>query len=184
MAKLNDLEDVSISNPKVGDVVKYTATGWQNAADSTGTPPGGNPCGAMDDYLRRNINENITGTFTWEGADGTSKVLVKSPTESTELTGGSVILTDRASGEIGKMAITNEENDLLLRSNNSLMFKDSTIDEPVSLAELIACCDDGGGSDTPINVESGAFAPIGHDFNVDEANSDKGEALSWYLLLT
>ena len=52
MANLNDLDDVTISNPKVGEVVKYTATGWQNAADATGSPVGGNPCGDMDGYTR------------------------------------------------------------------------------------------------------------------------------------
>ena len=143
MAKLNDLEDVTISNPKAGDVVKYTATGWTNAADATGSAPGGNPCGNMDGFLRRDVNEDITGTFTWTGPDGVSKIIVESPTETTELTGGSVILKDKASGEIGKIAITNDDNNLILRSNNTLQFVDSTLTEPVTLAELVACCDDG-----------------------------------------
>ena len=47
MAKLNDLEDVTISNPKVGDVVKYSATGWVNGADATGTPTGVTPVGTL-----------------------------------------------------------------------------------------------------------------------------------------
>ena len=174
MAQLNDLEDVTISNPKVGDVVKYTATGWQNGADATGTPPGGNPCGELDDFLRRDIDEEITGTYTWTGEDGVSKIIVESPTETTQLTGGSVILTDRATGESGRLVITNDTNDTLLRSNQQLYFKDSTLTSPVSLAELVACCDDGddGGGDTG---SVAGFAPIMHDFNIDLA---AGQALA------
>lgn len=206
MAKLNDLEDVTIDNPRVGDVVKYTATGWVNGADATGTPPGGNACGGNDDFLRRNIDEEITGTFTWQGEDGESKVIVESPTETTQLTGGSIIFTDKDSGESGRIQITNADNDLILRSNNTLQFSDSSTTEPVSLAELVACCDGGGSGSgvsrivagTNVNISpvtgtgvvtvnatatptvaAGAFQPIGHDFNVDEASSDKSEALSW-----
>ena len=71
MAKLNDLEDVTISNPKAGDVVKYTATGWVNGADVTGTPPGGNACGNLDGFPSENDSEEtITKTWTWEVGDG------------------------------------------------------------------------------------------------------------------
>ena len=128
-------------------------------------PPGGNPCGELDDFLRRSIDEEITGTYTWKGTDGESKIIVESPTETTQITGGSVILTDKASGESGQIQITNDANDLMLRSNNQLMFKDSTLAEPVSLAELVACCDDGsGGSGTG---SGSGFAPVVHDFNID-----------------
>ena len=47
--------------------------------------------------------------------------------------------------------------------------------EPVSLAELVACCDDGddGGGDT--GSSTAGFAPIMHDFNIDLA---AGQALA------
>ena len=178
MAKLNDLEDVTISNPKAGDVVKYTATGWVNGADVTGTPPGGNPCGELDDFLRRNIDEEITGTYTWKGADAESKIIVESPTETTQLTGGSIIFTDRASGESGRIQITNATDDLMLRSSNKLFFKDSTLTDPVSLAELVACCDDGAGG----GGSGGGFAPMMRDFTIDENASAKQFATSWNIL--
>ena len=31
MSNLNDLDDVTISEPLAGDVIKYTADGWVNA---------------------------------------------------------------------------------------------------------------------------------------------------------
>ena len=76
MAKLNDLEDVTISNPKAGDVVKYTATGWTNAADATGSAPGGNPCGNLDDYTHKDKPATITEPWTWE-TDDKCGVIVK-----------------------------------------------------------------------------------------------------------
>ena len=82
MAKLNDLEDVTISNPKAGDVVKYTATGWTNAADATGSAPGGNPCGNLDDYTHKDKPATITEPWTWE-TDDKCGVIVKTKMVST-----------------------------------------------------------------------------------------------------
>ena len=69
--------------------------------------------------LEPGSNETLTGTWTWAGPDGESKVIVQSPTETTELTGGSVILNDRASGEKGRIQITNDDNNLILRATMS-----------------------------------------------------------------
>ena len=77
MAKLNDLEDVTISNPKVGDVVKYSATGWVNGADATGTPTGGNPCGNLDGFPENDSEETITEPWTWEVGDAKCGVIVE-----------------------------------------------------------------------------------------------------------
>jgi len=168
---LNDLADVNIDNPRIGDVIKYTALGWRNGQDATGGGAGGNACGSNDDFLRRDLNEQITGTYVWNGEDGESKVIVNSPTETTQLTGGSIIFTDKAQAESGRIQITNTTNDLILRSNNKLLFNDSTQEQPVSLAELVACCDGGGsGGGTGGNV----FAPIIRNFTIDIAacNSD------------
>ena len=60
MAKFEDLEDVTINSPKVGDVVKYTATGWQNGSDAVSGGPGGNACGELDGYLQDDKAETIT----------------------------------------------------------------------------------------------------------------------------
>ena len=38
---LNDLTDVTISSPTIGDVLKYTGSGWEAAADETGEGGGG-----------------------------------------------------------------------------------------------------------------------------------------------
>ena len=86
--------------------------------------------------LEPGSNETLTGTWTWAGPDGESKVIVQSPTETTELTGGSVILNDRASGEKGRIQITNDDNNLILRANNELYFNDSTQANPISLSQI------------------------------------------------
>ena len=65
MANLNDLDDVTISSPKAGDVVKYTASGWVNGAESGGGTPG-NPCGSLDGYCRDDRKETITEPWTWD----------------------------------------------------------------------------------------------------------------------
>jgi len=138
--------------------------------------PGGNVCGgASSEYLKRSVDEQITGSYKWKAdEDGVSKVTVESPTETTQLTGGSIIFTNIEDGESGRIQITNTTNDLILRSENRLLFGDEQSDGPVSLAELIACCDsgsDGGGS--------GGYAPIVRNFTIDIAASGNPDAVDF-----
>ena len=51
--------------PKVGDVVKYTATGWHQRCRCYGyCLLGVTLVVNIDDFLRRDLDEDITGTFT------------------------------------------------------------------------------------------------------------------------
>jgi hypothetical protein len=172
MAKLNDLEDVSISNPKVGDVVKYTATGWQNAADATGTPAGGNPCGDLDGYTQNDKEEIITEPWTWEDAGCPSITVKDAASQSAEVCAHKYGI--KQSGVEGEFKLDNG-NVKLTATGSELYFSDSAVTGGVRLAELIAGSG-GGGSNTA------TFNPIIMQFEVDEANSVKTNTQSWSLI--
>ena len=176
MAQLNDLDDVTISNPKVGDVVKYTATGWQNGADATGTPAGGNPCGNLDGYTKNDSEETITEKWTWEDA-GCPAITVKSTEgndagDQAEICPGAFIVKSDIGLE-GRLKSRGVDGQIELRVNGGqLYFRDDVISTPVRLAELVAG-GTGGNSET--------FKPIVMQFEVDEALSDKTGTNDWQL---
>ena len=168
MAQLNDLDDVTISNPKVGDVVKYTATGWQNGADATGTPVGGNPCGDLTDYTKRNRKETIIEPWVWDLKRDTTGPLTDD-----------VITVKDEQGNIGyfgprrtrnandqgfvKMQIL-DDGQGLIQSQNTLSFVDSQVPNGVTLAELIAGTGAGGVAGQRQEAIAGKF-----QFNNDTA---------------
>ena len=162
MAKFEDLEDVTISNPKAGDVVKYTATGWVNGADATGTPPGGNPCGNMDGYTRDDRQETITEMWKWEvDTDGDCGIRVENEDgvnnldEYAELCPGRVVVGNNLGrGELKARDLGRTR----LSSSEILFFQDKENPSGVTLSELVACCDTGpgdGGGVTKIKAGSG-----------------------------
>jgi len=164
MANLNDLDDVTISNPKVGDVVKYTATGWQNGADATGSAVGGNPCGDMDHYTRDDRNETITEMWKWEvDTDGDCGIRVENEEnvnnldEYAELCPGRVVVGNSLGrGELKARDLGRTR----LSATDILFFQDKENPTGVTLSELVACCDGdgGGGGETPTNNRG--FNPI------------------------
>ena len=166
MAKLNDLDDVTIDNPKVGDVVKYTASGWQNGADSTSGGVGGNPCGNLDGYPQSDSEETITDTWTWEVGDGKCGVVVEHQDGVNNLGEGAKLCPGRveAYNKNGKieMKTFDSGNSRINAFDNQLSFQDVNNPTGVTLAELVACCDGssgggsggGGGGSTTINVAS------------------------------
>ena len=149
MAKFEDLEDVTISNPKAGDVVKYTATGWVNGADATGTPPGGNPCGTMDGYTRDDREETITEMWKWEvDTDGNCGIRVENEDgvnnldEYAEVCPGRVVVGNNLGrGELKARDL----GKVRLSASEILFFQDRENPSGVTLSELVACCDTGGG---------------------------------------
>lgn len=176
MANLNDLDDVTISNPKAGDVVKYTATGWTNAADATGTPPGGNPCGSMDGYLKEDEAATITEPWVWQDA-GCPSITVEDTTgpfagDKAEICSSAFIVRD-ANGKEGRLKARGQDGEIELRVNGGqLYFRDDVVTPPVRLAELVA----GIGAN---NVK--AFSPITLQFEIDEAASNKTGTNDWQL---
>ena len=152
MAKLNDLEDVTISNPKAGDVVKYTATGWTNAADATGSAPGGNPCGNLDDYTHKDKPATITEPWTWSIEDGESVRVehqdgVNQLDEYTDIYPGRIVVGNK-NGR-GELKTFDGGNTRLSAFSDQLSFYDVNNPDGVTLSELVACCDGGsGGSST------------------------------------
>ena len=173
MAQLNDLDDVTISNPKVGDVVKYTATGWQNGADATGTPAGGNPCGNLDGYTKNDSEETITEKWTWEDAGCPSIEVKDSSGDSAEVCPNAFIVRSDAGLE-GRLKSRGVDGQIELRVNGGqLYFRDDVVSPPVRLAELVAG-GTGGNSET--------FKPIVMQFEVDEALSDKTGTDDWQLV--
>lgn len=149
MAKLNDLEDVTISNPKAGDVVKYTATGWVNGADATGTPPGGNACGNLDGFPENDSKETITETWTWEVGDGECGVVVEhedgvnSLDEYSKMCPGQIVVGN-VNGR-AQLKTFDGGNSRLTAFDNQLSFYDINNQDGVTLSELVACCDGGSG---------------------------------------
>jgi len=141
MSKLNDLNDVTINNPKVGDVVKYTASGWVNAQDSTGGTPG-NPCGDLDGYTRRDRKETITEPWTWDlikdvdGFRDQDAIIVKNETGEIAYYSAHRTRLDNTQGYMKMQINTNGQG--LLQSQNSMMFVDSQVPQGVTLAELLA----------------------------------------------
>lgn len=177
MANLNDLDDVTISDPKVGDVVKYTASGWQNGADATGTPAGGNPCGNLDGYTQSDKEETITEPWTWENAECPA-ITVKSTEgidagDSAEICPNAFIVRSDTGLE-GRLKSRGVDGEIELRVNGGqLYFRDDVVSPPVRLAELVAG-GTGGASET--------FKPIVMQFEVDEALSDKTGTADWQLV--
>jgi hypothetical protein len=157
MAKLNDLEDVTISNPKVGDVVKYTATGWQNGADAGSEGVNGNPCGTLDHYTRDDREETITEPWTWEIEDDEC-LHIETPTQKGFYCANKV----NVSTQVSSVAMRAEDNgDGAIKSVNKLIFKDAQVPSGVSLAELVAGNNSGGDSTTGENT----VMSVGFKFN-------------------
>ena len=150
MANLNDLDDVTISNPKSGDVVKYTATGWTNAADATGSGTGGNPCGSMDDFTQTDVAQTITEPWTWSVEDTEYGVKVEHQDgvnnldEYSALYPGRVVVGNKNGS--AELKTFDGGNTRLSALGDQLSFYDSNIPGGVTLAELVACCDTGGDS--------------------------------------
>ncbi len=152
MANLNDLDDVTISNPKVGDVVKYTALGWENGADAGGEGVNGNPCGNLDHYTRDDESEVITEPWTWN-VDSGEGLDVNSPDGSTKIRGDKVSINTSQSA-VSLEATTQGSG--LVKSLKELRFQDAQVPNGITLAQLIALAgennNNGGGavSGTPI----------------------------------
>ena len=153
MAKFEDLEDVTIGNPKAGDVVKYTATGWVNGADATGTPPGGNACGSLDGNFRPDKSTTITEPWTWEVGDAKCGVIVEHSDgvnnldEFSRLCPGRVEVGNK-NGR-GELKTFDGGNTRLSAFDSQLSFYDMNNPSGVTLSELVACCDtDAGGGGT------------------------------------
>jgi hypothetical protein len=150
MTTLNELTDVTISNPKVGDVVKYTAQGWQNGADSTSGGAGGNPCGSLDDYLQNDLAATITEPYTWQLEDGEYIRVehqdgVNSLDEFTNVYPGRIVVGNK-NGSV-ELKTYDGGNSRLTAFRDQLEFYDVNNPDGVTLSELVACCDtDGGGS--------------------------------------
>ena len=152
MANLNDLDDVTISNPKVGDVVKYTAQGWANGADATGSGPGGNPCGSMDDYTQTDVAQTITEPWTWSIEDGEYIRVehqdgVNNLGEFTNVYPGRLLVGNK-NGSV-ELKAYDGGNSRLTAFQDQLEFYDVNNPDGVTLSELVACCDtdgSGGGS--------------------------------------
>lgn len=157
MANLNDLDDVTISNPKAGDVVKYTAQGWTNASDSTGTPPGGNPCGDLDHYTRDDKQETITEPWHWDVQQSEEGIDITNPEGVGEILGDRVRFTnDKGAASYRVMPDGNAR----LLSTNILSFGDDQVQTPVTLAQLVASGSGGGGGTNvgdPSTFISGEF---------------------------
>ena len=157
MANLNDLDDVTISNPKVGDVVKYTAQGWANGADATGGGTGGNPCGSMDDFTQTDVKQTITEPWTWSIEDGEyvrveHQAGVNNLNEFTNVYPGRLLLGNK-NGSV-ELKAYDGGNSRLTAFQDQLEFYDVNNPDGVTLSELVACCDgtgSGGGSVTGTN---------------------------------
>ena len=157
MANLNDLDDVTISNPKVGDVVKYTAQGWANGADATGGGTGGNPCGSMDDFTQTDVKQTITEPWTWSIEDGEYVRVehqdgVNNLNEFTNIYPGRLLVGNK-NGSV-ELKAYDGGNSRLTAFQDQLEFYDVNNPDGVTLSELVACCDgdgSGGGSVTGTN---------------------------------
>jgi hypothetical protein len=152
MTTLNELTDVTISDPKAAQVLKYTAEGWVNATDAASSGAGGNPCGANDDNVKSDVAETITEPWNWSIGDAEYGVKVdhqdgvNSLDEYSALYPGRLTIGNKYGG--GEFKTFDGGNTRLSAFENQLSFYDINNPEGVTLAELVACCDDGGG-DTP-----------------------------------
>ena len=148
MANLNDLDDVTISNPKFGDVVKFTATGWTNASDATSGGNGGNPCGDLDGYPKNDSEETITKSWTWSIRDTEYGVKVEHQAGVNNLNEYSALYPGRVvvgnTNGSGELKTFDGGNTRLSALGNQLSFYDVNNPDGVTLAELVACCDTGG----------------------------------------
>ena len=166
MANLNDLDDVTISDPKVGDVVKYTAQGWANAADSTGTPPGGNPCGSMDGVLYEDSAATITQPWVWKDAGCPSITVEESTGDKAEICANAFIVRD-TTGKEGRLKSRGTDGQIELRVNGGeLYFRDDVVRPPVRLAELVA------------STATTSFSPIVIDLKIDVAACNTANSVS------
>ena len=151
MANLNDLDDVTISNPKVGDVVKYTAQGWRNGTDATSGGNGGNPCGSMDDFTQVDVAHTITEPWTWSIEDTEFGIKVEhqdgvnSLDEYSALYPGRITVGNKNGS--AELKTFDGGNSRLSAFNDQLSFVDINNPNGVTLSELVACCDtdDSGG---------------------------------------
>lgn len=155
MAKLNDLDDVTISNPRVGDVVKYTATGWANASEMH-SPAGGNACGTSDNYTEDNKAETITEPWTWEVSNNQCGVIVKGDEndEFGELCPSRVEVGNK-NGR-AQLKVFDGGNSRLTAFNDQLEFYDVNVPNGITLGELAGCCSGGGGSGGGVSGSGGA----------------------------
>lgn len=176
MAKLNDLDDVTIDNPKVGDVVKYTATGWVNGADAVSGGPGGNACGNLDDYLHPDKEAELSKPWVWKDA-GCPSITVQSTQgadagDQVEVCPGTVIVKSDTGLE-GRFKSRGSDGQIEIRVNGGeLNFRDDTVSPPVKLKDLVNA-----------NITAGtAFAPIIKDFDIDEPASNKSNTTSWDIV--
>ena len=150
MTTLNDLTDVTISDPKATQVLKYTAQGWVNAADATSSGVEGNPCGAMDGYLKADVSETITEPWTWSIEDTEFGVKVEHQDgvnnldEYSALYPGRVVVGNKYGS--AELKTFDGGNSRLTAFNDQLEFYDINNPDGVTLSELVACCDDGGGT--------------------------------------
>ncbi len=164
MANLNDLDDVTIDNPKVGDVVKYTAQGWQNGADATNSGPGGNPCGELDGVLYEDSAATITQPWVWKDA-GCPSITVEETTgtfagDKAEICSNAFIVRD-ANGKEGRLKARGTDGQIELRVNGGeLYFRDDVVSPPVRLAELVA------------STATTSYAPIIRQLKIDTTASD------------
>ena len=152
MTTLNDLTDVTISDPKAAQVLKYTAQGWVNATDATSSGAGGNPCGANDDNLKSDVSEIITEPWLWSIEDTEYGIKVEHQDGVNTLNEYAAVYPGRitAGNKNGSAELKTFDggNSRLTAFQNQLEFYDINNPEGVTLSELVACCDDGGG-DTP-----------------------------------
>ena len=155
MSNLNELGDVTISDLKAGDVIKYTANGWVNAADSSTPGSSGNPCGTYDGYPSADEEETINKTWTWEVGDGKCGVVVEHQDGVNALDEYSKLCPGyfEAGNKNGNIKIKTFDggNSIIDAGAQQLSFKDMNNQDGVTLAELVACCDSDvdGGSPSP-----------------------------------
>lgn len=164
MAKFNDLDDVTISDPKVGDVVKYTAQGWQNGADATGTAPGGNPCGEMDGVLYEDSAATITQAWVWEDAGCPSIQVKDTASNSQSNLCAHQITLNNTNGLEGKFQATDKVS--LAVNGGELYFRDDVVSTPIRLAELVA------------SEATTSFSPIVLDLKIDVAACNTANSIS------
>lgn len=168
MTKYNDLEDVTISNVKVGDVVKYTADGWKNAPQVEVKPPDGNVCGEGGGSFNPDAPQTLTDKWTWEDA-GCPAIEVKD-TVGSNAGDSAYICSNRfvvqnENGMRGEFKTRTTDGVVELRAHDGeLKFRDNKVTTPVSLSDLLKGSENGTG-------ESRYFPPMIHDFELGTSQS-------------
>ena len=173
MANLNDLDDVTISSPKVGDVVKYTAQGWQNGADSTGGNTPGNPCGTLDGYTKNDRKETITEPWTWDlpkdvdGFRDQDAITVKNDADEIAYYSAHRARLDNNLGYMKMQIETNGEG--MLQAQNQMIFYDSLVPQGVTLNQLYSAVgNNNNNQNTENTIISGQFkfsSPLTQSFS-------------------